>query len=184
MSLIDLMPGYYKKSPEVAGLQAAFENWTEALKAAKADLFLQFNISSSTALGLMLWENALGLETDVTKSFEYRRSRVMSKLRGAGTTTKQMLKNVAESFSNGEVEIIEHNGESRFVVKFVGTLGVTPNINDLKAAIEEIKPAHLGFVFEYRYITWNDFEKYNHSWDEWNSMNLSWDKFETYREVA
>ncbi|MDF2984724.1 MAG: hypothetical protein K0R50_234 [Eubacterium sp.] len=183
MGLIDLLPDYYKKSPEVTELQVAFEHWTEALKTSKTDLFLQFNVNSATS-GLTMWERALRLETDVTKPYEFRRTRILSKLRGAGTTTKQMIKNVAESFSNGQVDIIEHNTGSRFVVKFVGTLGIPPNIGDLKAAIDEIKPAHLSFIFEYSYITWNDFEKYNHSWAEWDTLNLTWDEFETYREVV
>lgn len=38
-----------------------------------------------------------------------RRTRILNKLRGAGTTTKQMIQNVAESFSNGQVEIVEYN---------------------------------------------------------------------------
>ncbi len=182
MGLIDLLPDYYKNSREVIELQAAFEHWTEALKASKTDLFLQFNVNSATS-GLTIWEKALRLETDVTKPYEFRRTRILSKLRGAGTTTKQMIRNVAESFSNGQVDIIEHNSGGRFVVKFVGTLGIPPNISDLKAAIGEIKPAHLSFIFEYSYITWNDFEKYNHSWDEWDTLNLTWDEFETHKEV-
>ena len=184
MGLIDLLPESYKKSPEVTEIQGAFEYWIEALKGAKVDLFLQFNVNSSTLWGLMMWEKALGLETDVTKSFEFRRTRIMSKLRGAGTTTKQMIKNVAESFSNGVVTIFEYNSESRFLVKFVGTLGIPPNMNDLVSAIQEIKPAHLSFTFEYSYMTWNEFESYNHSWDGWDGLNLTWDEFETHREAV
>ncbi len=152
MGLIDLLPDYYKNSREVIELQAAFEHWTEALKASKADLFLQFNVNSATS-GLTMWEKALKLETDITKPYEFRRTRILSKLRGAGTTTKQMIKNVAESFSNGQVDIIEYNSGGRFVVKFVGTLGAPPNLNDLKASIEEIKPAHLAVTYAYRYLT-------------------------------
>lgn len=161
MSLIDLLPGFYKNSTQVIELQGAFEHWTEALKAARDDLLVQLNVETAT-WGLSIWEKALGLETDVTKPYEYRRTRIMSKLRGAGTTTKKMIQNVAESFSNGQVEIIEYNEENRFVVKFVGQIGIPPNMNDLTAAIEEIKPAHLAYSFEYTYRTYGELTAYTH----------------------
>ena len=70
-----------------------------------------------------------------------------------------MIKNVSESFSNGEVNIIENNLNYSFIVKFVGMLGIPPNMDDLQAAIEEIKPAHLTFTFEYTYTAWEDVKK-------------------------
>lgn len=161
MSLIDLLPDYYKNSSQVVELQGAFEHWTEALKAARDDLFTQMNVESAT-WGLTLWEKALGLETDVSKSNEFRRTRIMSKLRGAGTTTKKMIQNVAESFSNGQVEIVEYNEENRFEVKFVGTLGIPPNMDDFTAAIEEIKPAHLAYEFEFVYRTHAELSVFTH----------------------
>jgi len=161
MGLIDLLPEYYKNSPQVVELQGAFEHWTEALKAARDDLLAQLNVETAT-WGLSIWEKALGLETDIDKPYEYRRTRIISKLRGAGTTTVAMIQNVAESFSNGQVEIIEYNEENRFEVKFVGTIGIPPNMDDLTAAIEEIKPAHLAYTFEYTYRTYGELAAYTH----------------------
>lgn len=150
MSLIDLLPDYYAKSSQIVELQGAFEGWTEALQTAKTDLFAQLNVSTAT-WGLSTWETALGIETDASKSYAYRRERIMSKLRGAGTTTAAMIQNVAESFSNGEVNIVEYNSEYRFEIKFTGTIGMPANMEDLTAAIEEIKPAHLDYSYVYVY---------------------------------
>jgi hypothetical protein len=161
MGLIDLLPDYYINSQEVIELQGAFEHWTEALKAAREDLFLQFNVESAT-WGLSIWEKALGLETNASKSYEFRRTRIMSKLRGSGTTTTAMIQNVAESFSNGEVTIIEYNNENRFEVKFTGTIGIPPNMDDLTAAMEEIKPAHLAYSYVYIYRTNGTLVGYTH----------------------
>jgi len=161
MSLIDLLPADYKNSKQVVELQGAFEYWTDALKAARDDLFAQLNVESAT-WGLALWEKALGLQTDVTKPYDYRRTRIMSKLRGSGTTTTAMIQNVAESFSNGEVTIIEYNNENRFEVKFTGTIGMPPNMDDLTAAIEEIKPAHLAYSYVYIYRTNSELAVYTH----------------------
>ena len=162
MSLIDLLPDYYSGSTQVTELQGAFETWTDALLAAKKDLFDQMNVFTAT-WGLSAWEKALGLETNVSKPYAYRRERVMSKLRGAGTTTTALIRNVAESFSNGEVTILEHNEENKFEVKFTGTIGNPPNMEDLTAAIEEIKPAHLAYSYLYVYNTNNTFKAQTHA---------------------
>lgn len=162
MGLIDLLPEHYKNSPQVVELQGAFEHWTEALRSAKEDLLAQMNVESAT-WGLAIWESTLGLQTDVSKPYEYRRTRIMSKLRGSGTTTIEMIKNVAESFSNGEVTIIEYNNENRFEIKFTGTIGIPPNMEDLTAAIAEIKPAHLAYRFVYTYRTHAQLNAYIHT---------------------
>ena len=49
--------------------------------------------------------------------------------------TKAMIQNVAESFSNGAVDILEYSSEYRFEIKFTGTLGIPPNMEDLTATI-------------------------------------------------
>lgn len=179
MPLADMLP--YRGSAETADTQNAFDQETERAKAARDDLLLQLNIETAT-WGLDLWETAYGLEHDAEKSYDFRRSRIESKKRSQGVTTKEMIQNVAQSFSNGVVEVIEHPALYSFDVKFVGTLGIPPNMDDLTAAIEEIKPAHLAYVYVYVYIIWDSVERYNHTWDEWDSKILSWDQFETYKE--
>ena len=169
--LIELLPDCYKNSTQIVELQGALQHWTDALQAAGDDMFLQMNVETAT-WGLVTWETALGIPTDATKPNEYRRTRIMSKLRGQGATTKAMIENVAESFSNGDVAIIEYNSESRFEVKFVGTLGIPPNMDDLKAAIDEIKPAHLAYSFVYVYRTWDMVSTYT-----WNQLAArTWDE--------
>lgn len=162
MRLVDYLPEHYKNSPEVIEAQYAFQAWAEKLVGDREALLAQLDVATAT-WGLRAWEAALGIETDITKSFAFRRTRIEGKLRGLGTTTKTMIKNVAESFSNGEVEIIEHNPESWFEVKFVSNLGIPPNMNDLTASIEEIKPAHLAYMYVYMYRLYGELSGYTHS---------------------
>ncbi len=161
MALIDYLPSYYRESVHVVELQEAFNHWSEALLFAKEDLLYQINVESAT-WGLKLWEEALGIETDASKPDAYRRTKVLSKLRGSGTTTKAMIQNVARSFSNGEVTLLEYNSENRFEVKFTGTMGIPPNMNDLTSAIEEIKPAHLAFSYVYIFRQHGQLSAYTH----------------------
>jgi hypothetical protein len=118
------------------------------------DVLKQFYVSTAT-WGLSLWESELGMTIDPTKPIERRREQILAKIRGAGTTTKQMIKNVAAAFSGGEVDVIEYPSEYRFVVKFIGVKGIPPNMSGFIAMLEQIKPAHLAYSFEYTYTTWD-----------------------------
>lgn len=161
MTLMKLLPAYYKGSSQVVEMQGSFGYWTDALLEAKKDLLSQMSVATAT-WGLSTWEKALEIEIDVSRPYQFRRERIMSKLRGAGTTTKAMVQNVAESFSNGEVAILEYNNEHRFEVKFIGTIGMPPNMEDLTVAIEEIKPAHLAYSYIFIFNTYGSFRKSIH----------------------
>ena len=169
--LIESLPESYRGSQEISEMQAAFEKWASKLHEDRDGLFEQFGVRTAT-WGLSLWEAALGIETDISRPNGFRRARIESKLRGLGTTTKAMIKRVAESFSNGEVEVIEHNGEYSFEVVFAGTVGVPPNMDDLTSAIEEIKPAHLAYAYTYIYRTWEMVSSM--TWDEAGAR--AWDE--------
>lgn len=153
MKLVEYLPEFWGRSAEVVALQGALDPAVAAAWAVRDGLLDQLNVATAT-WGLERWERALGLEVEVEKPAEYRRSRICSKLRGQGTTTVAMIQNVAESFSNGKVDVIERPAEYRFDVKFTGTIGVPPNMDDLTAAIEEIKPAHLACDYVIIYRTW------------------------------
>ena len=88
-----------------------------------------------------------------------------------------MIESVSKSYSNGEVEVIEDNANSRFVIRFVGTLGIPGNMADLKLTIEEIKPAHLAVEYEYIYNTWSDISAL--TWQQ--AASYTWEKIRTVR---
>lgn len=104
--------------------------------------------------GLKFWEEFLGIPVDETKETDFRRGVVKSKIRGVGTVTVKLMQTVAQSYDNGEINIIENPGEYNFTVKFTGIKGIPPNLDDLKKAIEEIKPAHLQVQYTFKYNMW------------------------------
>ncbi|HJB99149.1 MAG TPA: YmfQ family protein [Candidatus Flavonifractor merdavium] len=163
------LPEFYRSIP-FSELQRVLG---ETCRRAGADLeftFQQLWPQTASGWGLELWETAYGIPIDVTKDVQFRRTRVISKLRGQGTPTVELIQAVAASFANGTVEVIEHNDEFYFVIKFVSILGVPPNINDLTAAINEIKPAHLKFIYEYTYRQWAGLKPY--TWGQ--LINKTW----------
>lgn len=119
------------------------------------DLFDQAFIVSAT-WGLVLWERMYGVTTNMSLSYEQRREILMAKLRGQSTTTKQMIRDTAAAFSGGEVQVIEDNPCYHFIVRFVGVKGIPRNMQAFIDMLNEIKPAHLSYSFEYTYTVWGN----------------------------
>lgn len=183
MSRADVMLAYVPKFIQTARAYKAIidAEGTEfdLLRTNLEDILKQFYVETATEWGLDLWEQMLGLKSYAGKPLDQRRSRIISKLRGMGTVTVSLIKNVAESYVYGAVEIIENPAQYSFTVKFIDARGVPPNIDDLKAAIEEIKPAHLAVAYEFRYLIWDELDAKNITWDQLGAKNLTWDEFET-----
>lgn len=159
--LIDKLPERYQKSLEIRDIENAVDIWSKKLREDYEDLIQNLNISTAESM-LPLWEKMYGIN-DAQKSKEERRSAIMAKMRGQGTTTVSMIKSVAESFSGGTVEIVEDNENYKFQVRFTGQNGIPPNMSDLKKAIQEIKPAHLAVEFVYTYNTYGQLAAYTHA---------------------
>ena len=130
------------------------------------DVFDQAFIPTAT-WGLSLWERDNGVTTNLSLSFEERREILSAKLRGSGTVTGQMLKHTAEAFSGGEVEIIEKPEDYMFIIRFVGQKGIPRNMQAFMNMLEDIKPAHLAYKFEYTYTTWNSLKISKNVWLRW-----------------
>lgn len=171
MNLIQYLPDFYGNSPQVVALQGALDSQVQALWAARDGLLDQLNISTAT-YGLKWWEEALGIPVDESRPAAFRRSRILSKIRGQGTTTVAMIQSMAESFSNGEVDVIEHTAEYTVDIKFTGTIGIPPNMDDLSAALAEILPAHIAYDYIIIYRTWEMIAGYTwgdlapHTWGD------------------
>ena len=109
-------------------------------------------------------EQDVGVSPDDTADLETRRGRVLSKLRGTGTVTKTMMKNVAASFVNGDIEITEYPSRYMFSVAFTSKQGIPYNLQDIKDMIEEIKPAHLAVEYIFTYRLWEDVKNDLQNW--------------------
>ena len=176
MELIKVLPPYYDENVPMQALQSILSKETDELEIELSNTISECFVATASKL-LSRYENLLGLTVDVMKSDDFRRERICAKMAGTGTTTKSMIEDVASSYSNGEVEVIEDPANSRFTIRFVGTLGIPGNIADLKLTIEEIKPAHLVAEYEYIYNTWSDGEVL--TWDE--ASAYTWEEIRTVR---
>lgn len=161
MKLIDYLPENYHGSTEMVALQEAIQPEIDALWEMRHDFLLQLDPMTAT-WGLTYWEKALGLKNGTEKQIEFRRSRVVAKLRGRGTTTVALIQEVAESFSNGEVDVAEVAEEDRLEIRFIGGIGIPPNLDDLKETLNEIIPAHLAWDFVIAFRLHSEVAAYTH----------------------
>ncbi|WP_309119214.1 putative phage tail protein [Paenibacillus sp.] len=175
VDLMGYLPPFYRDYREMVGLQTTLGKDIGLLKRMSTDLLDEVFVGTS-AEALHLWERDLGLQTDSSKPAPWRREVILSKLRGSGTTTKKNVIAAAATFSGGKVDVIEYPDEYRFVVQFIGTLGIPPNMAGFIQMIEQIKPAHLAYELLFTYTAWNMVEE-----ETWASLGAtSWNALRTY----
>lgn len=153
--MFSYLPGYYESSRVMQSDMDAKGTELDEFYKALDETLDQFFVRTAT-WGLDRWEQELGLTTELAKPIEQRRALVESKLRGAGQFSGRLVKNVAEAYDGGTVDVSFLPAEWSFTIKFVDTIGVPPNLDDLKMVIEEIKPAHLKVEYEFSYLLIRD----------------------------
>lgn len=147
----------------------SMDNFQDEMK----ELYDQLNIDTAT-WALSVYEKELGIRTDLTKPLEERRSVIKSKLRGTGKIGAAQIEIVAESYSNGEVEVTLDHG---IRIEFVSTYGIPPNMEDLKRVVREIAPAHLTINYVFRFYTYWEMKATGMTYAEIKATGL------TYKEI-
>jgi len=177
--LMQHMPKYYRAIAEIIVLQKTIQSELEVIDFTSEDVLKQFFIYTAT-WSLPIWERIFGLPVgDETTNIQERRENLISKLRSYGTTTKEMIVRVGNAFTNGEVQVVEHNEKYLFEIIFTGIIGIPPNMNDFKETIEIIKPAHLTYEIRIRYRTWGELSPYK--WEELEPF--TWDEIYQKAEI-
>ncbi len=170
VDLTRLVPEFVAEKREMQELYTAQGYEVGYLQHALEDVVQQCYISTAT-WGLERWEKIFDIKTNYTLTYEQRREILAAKLRGQGTTTLQMIVDTAQAFSGGDVEVLEDAANHRFVVRFVGVKGIPRNMQGFINMLEEIKPAHLVYAFEYCYTIWDEVTA--KIWETVN--NITWD---------
>jgi hypothetical protein len=153
--MFDYLPKEYEDYRESHAIIVTEAAEFESLNDEIADVLAQFFVDTAT-WGLANWERLVNVTVDESKPIDQRRSVIKSKLRGVGTVTVGLIKNVAESYSNGEVAVTESASTYTISIKFVGKLGVPPNMADIQQALRDIIPAHLAINYEFTYVLYDE----------------------------
>ena len=100
------------------------------------------------------WEKKYNIPIDLDDTLENRRSRILARMVSKGQPfTKETIEAIANQFTNGSVEVIEHLEDDYFTVKFVSAKGIPPKIQDVYDAINEVKASWLDIDYEFKYNT-------------------------------
>lgn len=174
-SMFDYGPKMYEELVESVAIIETEATEIELLHSRIADVLNQFNVESST-WGLKAYEYEVGVTTDVNKPIDQRKSVVISKLRGAGVTTRELIENVAEAYANADVEVTEDNPHYNVIVKFVGVLGIPPNMSDLERSLREIIPAHMIYTLVFTYVTYDMLKSKYASYDDLKQSGLTYEE--------
>ena len=159
MSLINKLPSFYENDitkPIQNSLDIEVNSVNETLE----ELLNQFFLDGAT-YGLDSWEKMLGISKN-NFDIDTRRENIKAKMRSRGTTSIEVIKNICEAYSYGEVEIIVNYSDYSFIVNFVGSIGIPKAFAELDKTIEEIKPCHLAHSYKFNYNTHSDISKYTH----------------------
>ncbi|NFG23186.1 DUF2313 domain-containing protein [Clostridium botulinum] len=141
VSIKSYVPFFISQIKEFAEIYNLEQYEIEKLTLNIKDLLNQCFVETST-WGIKYWENLLNIIPDDSKSIENRRSNVLARLRGEGTTSKEVIKQIAKSFIS-DVEVKEKNDDYSFEVYLKSRDGFSKMLELLYSAIEEVKPAHL-----------------------------------------
>ena len=178
--MLDYIPAYYHASRVMRSIIQALGTEFDSVQDAFQSVLKQFYINTADKWGLDLWEKELALPPGDSETVAERRQRIIAKLRGNGTATIKAIKSLAESYDKGLIDVAEDFSQYT-VIRFVDTTGIPSNIDDLKAIVREIVPAHLALEFEYNYFIWDELDLLNLTWDELDALNLTWDQILVYK---
>ena len=159
MSLINKLPSFYDNDI-VKPIQNALNIEADSINSSVEDTLNQFFVSNAT-YGLDNWEKMLGISKN-NFDIQTRRENIKAKMRSRGTTSIDVIKNICEAYSNGEVDIAVDHANYSFVIKFVGSIGIPQAFDELDKTIENIKPCHLAHSYEFTYNAHSKLSKFTH----------------------
>lgn len=147
--LIDYLPQRYQKGWETVEVVQAMDPAARGFADGYDHIILQLHVATATD-GLVLWERMYGIATDENKTFAQRREQILAKMRSTGVTTVEVVERVAQSFfPNSTVTVEERYADYYFVIRYESNEVNFPDPKQVRAAVGEIKPAHLGMELLY-----------------------------------
>nr|WP_325254229.1 putative phage tail protein [uncultured Oscillibacter sp.] len=170
------VPDYHYNCPESAALIEALTAASLEVKTAFACMTDQFFVSTAT-WGLSLWEAQVGIRTDESLSLAVRRAAVQRQLVANGNTTEEMVRELAETMTGYQARVVI-NDDYSFSLEFLGvrTELVDIDVSEIRAIVEQIKPAHLCFIISGP--TWADVESTGLTWQWFEDHPATWEEFE------
>lgn len=176
--MINRLPWYYRKSKVVSDLYSVIQN---ILDKAKSDIDTE-----SLRLFITQTDEFTKHEADVglhpiDDTDDNRLSRVIARLQGNNILTLSELETLITNYEPTDCSIDEDFAEYTVYITFSGRKGIPENIELIKAAVEEVKPAHLKIEYVYCENTWTDLSEQFGAWGN-ISEDMTWEMLMYYND--
>lgn len=127
-------------------------NWIESIF---EEIVNNAYIKDANEIGIARFEKEFGITSTPDMTLDDRKSKLLSILRGQGGVTNiAKLKSIASSFDCGDIDVVTDYKNYAYTVKFTSVKGIPTRLDDLKASIEAVNPAHLLTNYEFNYMRW------------------------------
>lgn len=148
--LAELIPERLRKIPELMAVIGAEDPEAQAAYDAAVDFLAQLNVDTAT-WGLALWEFEYGIQTDLTKPLDARRTALKAKMRGAATTTREEVKRQVELILQCHCTVVEWPDQYSVQILIYADTGTLDKLEECGKVVRSILPAHLAFEMQLLY---------------------------------
>lgn len=169
-NLIKYVPPFIADLGEMAALLKA-QGYEVGKAHALMDSMFEQSVPHLATWDLDHWEQMLDITNSDDIDDETRQILVMEKLAGAQTLTAERIAEIAANVTGESVSVQEDVANYKFTILFTSSYGIPNHVKLFKRIIEELKPAHLGCEYTYRYVIW--IELLDKTWTD--CADYTWD---------
>lgn len=167
--MIEKLPYYYRKSEVVKELYRVIKLLFDRLNSDAAAQDMRLFITTTDEFAFH--EKDVGL-SEIVADNETKRSRVIAKLQGYNMLTKAELERFISIYDKTGCTVTEDFAHYTIHIEFSGRTGVPYNLDEIKAAVDEVKPAHIKVEYGFVKNTWNDAHRKLGLWK--NGAEFTW----------
>lgn len=142
---LSFLPQFILDNPDIKELLEAEQNELDIFNDYVEMMRNQTSISTSS-IYLERYERMFGLNVNASLTDQERIGRILAKLNTRTNSTVQAIKTVVSSITGCPTDIEEYYNQYAFMIDVLRDNNVIINIEDIKEAVEIIKPAHLAFA--------------------------------------
>ena len=139
----------YRLDTFITVLLTPVGNYLTTLNAKITALRNNFFFDTLDEVGCTYFEKMLNIPAKDDDTLTNRRAKIQAKWLSNNHNDIVLIQRVCDSWRGGEVEADFLSG--KLVIKFLRKYGVPEDIDALKNAINEVKPAHIPTVYSYKF---------------------------------
>lgn len=135
-------------------LTNAVSTWLNFFQTKIQNTYYNFFFDKLTVDGCKYFEELMNITPSESQTLDDRRSTIWAKWLSNSHNCIELIQRVCNAWKRGEVVADFVNGKIK--ITFVGSYGVPDDLDTLKVAIGEIKPAHIGYEIILKYLLIKD----------------------------